>query len=351
MAKLLFITQKVDSEDDVLGIYHRWIEKLSEKVEKINVICLYRGQVNLPQNVAVHSLGKEAGESRIKYVCRFYRYIWNLKDDYDTVFVHMNPIYIILGGIFWKLYSKKIFLWYNHPLGNLSAKVGIFFSNKVFCTSSYAFSAKYKKTVIMSVGIDVALFKPLYNVARQYNRILFLGRISPIKRIELLIEAVKILDSHKIDFELLIIGSAASFKDKEYEVKLKKISAELLSKGKVIFKPSVPYYKTPAIYCSGVIFVNLTSAGSFDKTIIEAMACETLVLASNPALEISFDAELKNLCIFKEKDSADLTKKLSQLLLLPQTEKQIIAQKLSNIAKKQHSLENVAEQLSEQLFL
>src|SRR3989344_6340777 len=202
MAKLLFITQKIDLDDDILGVYHSWIEKLSEKIEKINVICLYRGKVNLPPNVSVYSLGKESWQSRLKYVFRFYKHIFRLRKNYGVVFVHMNPIYIVLGGLFWKLWGKKIMLWYNHPMGNLMAKTGIFFSDKVFCTSSYSFSARYKKTTIMPVGIDTGLFKPWANVEKKNNRILFLGRISPIKKIELLIETAKILDANGIDFKL-----------------------------------------------------------------------------------------------------------------------------------------------------
>ena len=45
MSKLLFITQKVDKDDDVLGVYHRWLEKLAEKLDMIYVICLYKGRV------------------------------------------------------------------------------------------------------------------------------------------------------------------------------------------------------------------------------------------------------------------------------------------------------------------
>jgi hypothetical protein len=35
MVKLLFITKKVDKDDDVLGVYHRWIEELAKKVQQI----------------------------------------------------------------------------------------------------------------------------------------------------------------------------------------------------------------------------------------------------------------------------------------------------------------------------
>ena len=89
-------------------------------------------------------MGKEGGISRIKYIYRFYKYIFSIRKEYDSVLVHMNPVYIILGGVFWKIMGKKIFLWYNHPMGNMMAKVAILFSNKVFCTSPYSFSAKYK---------------------------------------------------------------------------------------------------------------------------------------------------------------------------------------------------------------
>src|SRR3989338_1305456 len=119
MAKLLFITQKVDKDDDVLGVYHHWLEKLSKKVGEIKVICLYRGKVDLPLNVSVYSLDKESGQSRLKYIFRFYKHIFGLRKNYDVVLVHMNPVYVVLGGLLWKLWGKKIMFWYNHPMGNL----------------------------------------------------------------------------------------------------------------------------------------------------------------------------------------------------------------------------------------
>lgn len=362
MVKLLFITQKVDLDDDVLGIYHHWIKKLSEKVEAINVICLYRGKVDLPRNVSIYSLGKEKlsnadlrgfkrGFTRIKYVIRFWKYIWSLRSDYDMVFVHMNPIYIILGGIFWKLQGKKILLWYNHPLGNFLAWLGIGLVERVFYTSPFSFAAKFKKSEQMPVGVDTDMFKKNVSIKKRVNSILYLGRISPVKRIEYLIEAAKILAKQKIDFKITIIGSPVSSNDQAYLQSLKQKSQELITNELIEFKSGAPYFSTPSIYNSHEICVNLTPAGSFDKTIIEAMACETIVLASNPALEIFFDSELKSLCVFKERDSVDLAEKLSQLFLLSQARKQSVAQKLSDIAKKRHSLENLAEKLSQQLFL
>lgn len=347
MGKLLFITQKVDLDDDVLGIYHRWIKKLSEKVEAINVVCLYRGKVDLPRNVSVYSLGKEIGESRVKYICRFYKYIWGLRNEYGTIFVHMNPIYIILGGIFWKLWGKKILLWYNHPFGNLVVKIGIFFSKKVFCTSRYSFAAKYSKTILMPVGIDTDLFKLLPDVKKSEKRILSIGRISPIKKLECLIEAVKILDAQEVDFELLVVGLPISASDKVYYDKLRKMSDSLLSKGKIIFQPSVPNYKTPAIYCSSAVFVNLTPTGSFDKAILEAMACGVPVLVSNASFEEIFNQNLHEILMFKPNDSLNLSEKIKFLLTNQNTKDlNILGIKLRELVMGKHDLISLLDKLA-----
>ena len=89
--KLLIITQKVDINDDVLGFFHRWLEEFAKHCEKITVICLEMGEYKLPENVKVLSLGKEDRVSKLKYIWRFYKYIWQEQKNYDKVFVHMNP--------------------------------------------------------------------------------------------------------------------------------------------------------------------------------------------------------------------------------------------------------------------
>lgn len=348
--KLLFITQKVDLDDDILGVYHSWISKLAQKFTKVLVVCLYKGKTELPDNVEIFSLGKESGPSRFKYVFNFYKYIWNLRNDYDTVFVHMNPIYVVLGGLFWKFYGKKISLWYNHPMGNFMAKVGIALADDVFCTSDYAFAYKYKKTKIMPVGINTDLFKPMPGIEKNSNRILFLGRISPIKKIEYLVESVKILDNRGVNFKLLIVGSPASEKDKGYESKLKNISTSLVSKGKVRFLSGVPNHKTVSLYSSSSLFINLTPTGSFDKTTLEAMACRTLVLVSNDVFKSFFSPEVQQICMFKEDSVNDLADKIEFILALSSEKKQELSAHLRQVVIEHHDLNDLVEHLYKNLM-
>ena len=71
--KLLLVTQKVDEDDEVLGFMHRWIEEFAKHCEKVIVVCLREGSHSLPDNVEVHSLGKE------REIPRFLRWIQALR--------------------------------------------------------------------------------------------------------------------------------------------------------------------------------------------------------------------------------------------------------------------------------
>mgnify|MGYP000064714087 CR=1 FL=1 len=156
--KILVITQKVDTNDPILGFFHRWIEEFSKYYEKVCVICLKKGGHDLPPNVSIYSLGKEEGESRIKYITRFYKYIWNLRKEYDVVFVHMNQIYIVLGGILWRIWNKKIGLWYVHRQKSLSLWLSAYITNVIFTSSKESFGYQNSKVNYLGHGIDVSKY-------------------------------------------------------------------------------------------------------------------------------------------------------------------------------------------------
>ena len=62
--KLLICTQAVDREDSVLGFFHSWIREFAKHYESVTVICLYKGEYDLPENVKILSLGKEDNIAR-----------------------------------------------------------------------------------------------------------------------------------------------------------------------------------------------------------------------------------------------------------------------------------------------
>jgi glycosyltransferase involved in cell wall biosynthesis len=344
--KLLILTQKIDKNDPILGFFHKWIEELSKKFENITVICLEKGGYSLPQNVNVLSLGKEKLAisnqylvTRIRYVWNFYKYIWNERKNYDAVFVHMNEEYVLLGGIFWKIFGKKTYLWRNHPHGSFLTRIAVWLSYKVFCTSKYAYVVKYKKVEIMPVGIDIERFKIQDSRFRVKDSILFLGRMSPIKKPDLLVEALGILKKKGVDFIANFYGEPLP-KDRMYFEDLKKRSRELDLDSFVRFHGAIPNEETPEVYARHEIFVNLTPTGSMDKTIFEAMACGCIPLVSNYSLTSLVDDNL----ILKNNFSKELAAKIKGILFMNGEQKEEII-RVCTTSVKIHSLDNLVQKI------
>jgi glycosyltransferase involved in cell wall biosynthesis len=371
--KLLIITQSIDESNPVLGFFTGWVKELAKKFEQVTVICLEEGKHNLPENVGVYSLGKEQFENsnienslrkatwlqrnftlkikdsklkifrRINYMFRFYYLIWKLLRNYDSVFVHMNQEYVILGWKFWKLFNKKIYLWRNHPQGNFFTNISVWVSDKVFCTSPDAYTAKFKKTVLMPVGINTSIYtleSRIHNLESKKSRILFLGRMSPIKRPEILIEALNLLNKDGIDFEANFYGDPL-LKDIHYYESLKSKTKEYGLENKIIFHKGVLNEQTPKIYLEHNIFVNLTPSGSMDKTIFEAGLSGCIPIVSNEYFNGIFDNKM-----IATGEPKDLAEKLKYWISADNDEINKISYKIIEYIKQNHSLDILMEKLT-----
>jgi glycosyltransferase involved in cell wall biosynthesis len=285
--KLLIITQVVDTNDPILGFFHNWINELSKKFESIIVICLKKGEINLPSNVKVLSLGKEDGESRLKYVIRFFKYIIKYRKEYDSVFVHMNQIYVILGGLVWKMMGKKIYLWYAHGSVSASLKLAERFVENIITSSKKGMRLETFKKKVVGQGIDVNYF---IKGDSHKNTILSLGRLSETKNIHLFIEAIMIVKEKDQSIRAVIVGEALTKLDKEYVRGLHVLVEEYSLKENVEFVGAVPPRKILPYYQGAKVFVNLSQTGSMDKTVLEAMSVNVPVVTSNEAyLNEGFD--------------------------------------------------------------
>ncbi len=286
---ILIVTQAVDIKHPVLGFFVRWIEEFAKHADHIEVIALQVGEYTLPQNVTVHSLGKESkgrtmiyhsAFNRFVYAFRFLTLVVRLRKKYDSVFVHMNQEYILLAGWFWRLIKKPVYLWRNHFSGSWLTDVAVFLCKKVFCTSRSSYTAKFKKSVIMPVGVEIEHFIPFKEKFRPANSILYFSRITPAKRIEIFIEALSILKNKGIPFSASIIGSALP-QDVAYHRMLKaRVDMHGLNTC-VVFQEGVSRAKSPDVFSSYEFFVNTSPSGMFDKMIFEAVACGCISIAAS----------------------------------------------------------------------
>lgn len=333
---LLIITQKVDENDQLLGFFIDWLIGFSKRFNKIIIICLEKGEFNLPDNIKVLSLGKERGASKIKQLLNFYRLVFNLSKEYDAVFVHMNPIWVVLGGFFWRqFFRKKIIFWYTHKAITLKLRLAELFADVILTASKESFRLPSKKVNIVGHGIDTNLFRPDSGKKKGDIKILSIGRIAPIKNYEILIEAAKILAAQKLKFSITVIGEPAVEKDRKYEAKIKdKIKNLGLESyfdflGKINYKDLIQYYQ------SHNLFIHSSKTGSVDKALLEAMASGMNVLSSNDAATVFLPRDL----IFAEDSPQELAEKIKKIY------RKNFGQELRNYVVENHNLEKLLDKI------
>lgn len=287
--KLLIITQKVNKNDPVLGFFHEWILRLAKKADKLTVICLEKGEYDLPPNVEVLSLGKEVISSKILYLWNFYKYIILRLNNYDGVFAHMNPEYVILGGVLWRLFNKKILLWYTHKAVNLKLRIAEKLAHKIFTASAESFRLPSKKVEVTGHGIPVEKFCCTGGKVsmREEIKLLSVGRVSPVKNLETVILGIMELHKRNVSgprFTLSIVGSTARPEDEKYKQKLEETLRHIAAGTLLVhFKGPMSGEDLYEEYRSHHIFIHTSATGSLDKVVLEAMAAGLIVISSSEA--------------------------------------------------------------------
>lgn len=334
--KLLFVIQALDLDDPTLSVYHEWVAALAARCDSVVAICLKEGRHALPANVRVYSLGKEQGSvSGITYALRFLRLVWRLRHDYDRVFVHMNQEYILIAGWLWELMNKPVYLWRNHYAGSWLTDLAASTCTKVFCTSKHSYTAKYKKTVLMPVGVDTERFA-ISNINRVPHSILFLARMAPSKRPDILLDALKIIDSRDITYTADFYGDPLPEDMSYYDALVRR------STDRIRFFPGVPNQDTPEVYAAHDIFVNCSKSGMFDKTLFEGAASGSLVLAASD--------DFKDLAgeAYSFTDARTLAQRIEELFALSPHDRESAGTHMRSLARTE-SLATLADRLSVEL--
>jgi len=312
--KLIVITQKVNINDDNLGFFHRWLEKLSAKTDEVRVVCLSKGGYDLPENIKVYSLGKEKGYPKIWQFLRLQKFLLANLPQVDGVLAHMCPIYAILAWPLTKLFKKRFIMFYAHGGTHLKLKIAERLLDTILTSSLAGFRLKSKKVKVIGQGIDVDLFQPKESYghnAENFN-VLFAGRINKTKDPLTILKAFDILvnEQNVKKIKLKIVGHPLVKSEKEYLESLKEFIKNSRLKDYAEFIDGVPYAKMPERYNEADLFINPSSTGSLDKVVLEAMASGCLVLNCNEAYQEILDQKY----LFKKGDAADLAQKIVNLM-------------------------------------
>ena len=279
--KLLICTQVVDKTDSNLGFFHRWIEEFAQHCELVTVICLRRGEYEFPSNVRVLSLGKEEHTSKLTRVFRFYKYIIENRKSYDTVFVHMNSEYAVLGGWLWHNWGKKVSLWYAHKSVTRTLQFAMRFIDVVFTVAPDSFKIDSNKVRAVGHGIDTEAFKPDIREPSLETRIITTGRIAASKHIIEMLNMLDVLHERGGLFTFTVVGEPMTQDEAKYAANLRAEIAKRPYHAKVYMRGAILHDNLPAVLNLQDIFLNFATTGNMDKAGLEALSTGVPVLSTN----------------------------------------------------------------------
>lgn len=286
---------------------------------------------------------------------------WKIGNNFNLVHLHY-PFY---GGAEWlsflrvplivtyhmdaqlsglKLYIQKLYdlVW---PKFLFARAKKILVVNTDFFNSIFLKYSNRAKVVEISNGIDIDIFKPEVpewnelglSDLKNKKIILFVGNFLPLKRLDILIEAVKLLDNK--ESVLLIVG------DGHDRDKYKQLVQNLGIESRVYFVGSCYDAKKMARYYNIATCVAVPSDyESFSLVAVEAMACaKPLVLADLPYFKNKFEEAY----LFKKGSVQDLQHTLEKVLGMPEEQLKKIGEQEREKAVTYYSWKNHINKLIE----
>lgn len=158
----------------------------------------------------------------------------------------------------------------------------------------YLYQANPKKIFVISPGVDTSLFYPMDKIQSKlavdaspdHKMILFVGRIDPVKGLDVLLYAISILFAKKPGMKacLWIVGGDISEKPEMWSQELQKLEQlrKLLGLHTTVkFVGQQPQHELPKYYNAADLVVMPSHYESFGMTALEAMACGTPVITTN----------------------------------------------------------------------
>ena len=173
----------------------------------------------------------------------------------------------------------------------------------------FKLGVKKEKIVYIPNGIPEEYFKGKPKNSKNKKKILFFGRIAPIKSLETLIKAMSIIRDNEISLDL--VGP--------YEPEYKKYLLELIKKlnieKKVKFYPPIYNLKQKiALLDNHKVFVLPSKREAMPQALIEAMARGMIVISSNTEGGKEIVKDSKNGFLFKIGNERELAEKIEESL-------------------------------------
>jgi len=326
--KLVVVTQRVDPDDPALGATVPMLRALADRVDELVVLTLVARDAGLPSNVRVKTI---AAPSQALRGARFVAALApELRSRPVAVLAHMSPIYAVLAAPLVRPLRIPLLLWFTHWRPSRLLRAAERVTTGILTVDRRSFPLDSPKVHAIGHGIDVGAI-PCVEQADGPLHLLALGRTSPAKGLDTLVDALELLPGELVSLELR--GPSLTAEERVYRERLSQ---------RVRVEDPVPRRGIPEVYARAGALVNNMRSGALDKVVFEAAAACLPVLVSNPG----FDTLVQGIeppLHFPQDDARALADRIRGLLEAGPLERARIGRELRVRVERDHSVGHWAD--------
>ena len=265
-----------DENDPVTAFAVDWIRAFAEISDEVVVFSTHVGKYTAPSNVRVIELGGGTAKKRLFGLVKLYRsaiYVSNIRGR-KIVFHHMSEKTAFLVGPILRILGIKQGLWYSHNRKSSILISASKFVNDIFSPTTNSFPIKTSKIRPVGHGINMSRFQKNSIPILNRTGIVSLGRISKVKNLEGIIDALSQVSTPRPS--LTLIGPV--MEEARYVEALS--TRAKFSEVELTFKAGIPYSQVPKLI-SQFSMAFSGSPNTVDKSVLEAAAVGCFVLSEN----------------------------------------------------------------------
>ena len=337
MRKLVFITQVVDPDDPNLGATTAKIAALARRVDEVVVLCDRAREGVLPANCRVRIFGAPSRSARAVHFARVLAS--ELRPAPLAVIAHMVPLYAVAAAPLVRPRRVPLMLWYTHWKSHLVLRAATLLSTDVISVDERSFPLRSRKVHGIGHGIDLSEF-PCASVASSSGRplqVLTLGRYSRGKRIDELIEGVRLVRERGVDVVFAVYGTTGAPELDAYKGELEAIARQL---DWVTIGGAIPRTEVPSAYAGADVVAS--DFNSPDKIVLEACASCRPVLASDTSFGSLFEG-IEPPLAFERGRPETFADRVASLAALDDDARFEIGKELRDRVRTQHSVDTWAD--------
>lgn len=339
MARLVMVVQLLDPDDPVLGYVAGPIAALTSHFDEVVVVA---NEVRAVGDLGIRtiSLGKESGRRRwgrgLAYQAALLSLARSRRDD-TVVLAHMCPEYLNLALPVARVMGIPTMLWFSHPRDSMQLALAEWGASAVLTALPGSFPRTSTKVHVIGQTVDTTLFRPSDpRPPAEHFDLVAVGRVSPVKNLDVVIRALAEVRAGGIDARLRIVGPSVGESAERCRADLIDLAGKLGVGSVVSMEAPVPHHLIPELLAGSDALVNATTGGSADKVVFEAMASGRPVVASNPALAEALSASPINLR-FGPGDHAAMARVIADLARADSTTRRLVAGAMRAEAETNHS--------------